>query len=117
VAALNAKIRSQLTEKHSLELHCASLRSHLDREKKKSQTLVHEVDKLTSVEGVLSGHMDYLVKTREHIKMLHDKDMLTIKALEEKKSEAQGHVQRPSCANHQGPQRTDQGEREDLGSL
>jgi hypothetical protein len=28
VAALNAKIQSQLAEKHSLELHCASLGSY-----------------------------------------------------------------------------------------
>jgi hypothetical protein len=45
VAALNIKIQSQLAEKHSLELHCASLGSHLDQEKEKSRTLAHEVDK------------------------------------------------------------------------
>jgi hypothetical protein len=47
VATLNVKIQSQLAEKYSLELHCASLGSHLDQEKEKSQTLAHEVDKLT----------------------------------------------------------------------
>jgi hypothetical protein len=36
VAAPNVKIQSQLAEKHSLELHCASLGSHLDQEKEKS---------------------------------------------------------------------------------
>jgi hypothetical protein len=55
----------------------------LDQEKEKSQTLAHEVDKLTVVEGLLSEHINYLVKTREQMKMLQDKDMLTIKALEE----------------------------------
>lgn len=82
VAALNVKIQSQLAEKHSLELHCASLGSHLDQEKEKSRTLAHEVDKLTAAKNLLSGHMDYLVKTQEQMKMLLDKDRLTIKALE-----------------------------------
>jgi hypothetical protein len=82
VAALNVKIQSQLAEKHSLELHCSSLGSHLDQEKEKSRTLAHEVDKLTAAKGLLSGHMNYLVKTQEQMKMLLDKDRLTIKALE-----------------------------------
>jgi hypothetical protein len=69
VAVLNAKIRSQLAEKHSLQLDCASLRSYLDQEKEKSQTLAHEVDKLTVVEGMLTGLIDYLVKTREKMKI------------------------------------------------
>jgi hypothetical protein len=55
----------------------------LDQEKEKSQTLAHEVDKLTAVKGLLSGHMDYLVKMHEQMKMLLDKDRLTMKALEE----------------------------------
>jgi hypothetical protein len=55
----------------------------LDQKKEKSRTLAHEVDKLKAVKGLLSGHMDYLVKTQEQIKMLMDKDRLTIKALEE----------------------------------
>jgi hypothetical protein len=83
VAALNVKIQSQLAKKHSLELHCASLGSHLDQEKEKSQTLAHEVDKLTAAKGLLSGHMDYLVKTQEQMEMLLNKDRLTMKALEE----------------------------------
>jgi hypothetical protein len=62
VDAMNVKIQSQLAEKHSLELHSDSLHSHLDQEKEKSQTLAHKVDKLTTVKGLLSGHMDYLVK-------------------------------------------------------
>jgi hypothetical protein len=65
VATLNVKIQSQLAEKYSLELHCASLGSHLDQEKEKSRTLVHEVDKLMAAKGLLSGHMDYLVKALE----------------------------------------------------
>jgi hypothetical protein len=36
VAALNVKIQSQLAEKHSPKLHCASLGSHSDQEKEKS---------------------------------------------------------------------------------
>jgi hypothetical protein len=83
VAALNVKLQSQLAEKHSLELHYASLGSHLDQEKEKSRTLAHEVDKRTAAKGLLSGHMDYLVKTQEQMKMFLDKDRLTIKALEE----------------------------------
>jgi hypothetical protein len=69
VAVLNAKIRIQLAETHSLQLDCASLRSYLDQEKEKSQTLAHEVDKLTVVEGMLTGLIDYLVKTREKMKI------------------------------------------------
>jgi hypothetical protein len=55
----------------------------LDQEKEKSQTLAHEVDKLTAAKGLLLGHMDYLVKTHEQMKMLLDKDRLTMKVLEE----------------------------------
>jgi hypothetical protein len=83
VAALNVMIQSQLAEKYSLELHCASLGSHLDQEKEKFRTLAHEVDKLTAAKGLLSGHMNYLVKMQEQMKMLLDKDRLTMKALEE----------------------------------
>jgi hypothetical protein len=83
VATLNVKIQSQLAKTHSLKLHCASPSSHLDQEKEKSQTLAHEVDKLMAAKGLLSGHMDYLVKMQEQMKMLLDKDRLTIKALEE----------------------------------
>jgi hypothetical protein len=55
----------------------------LDQEKEKSLTLAHEVDKLTVAKVLLSGHMDYLVKMQEQMKILLDKDRLTIKALEE----------------------------------
>jgi hypothetical protein len=55
----------------------------LDQEKEKSQTLAHEVDKLKTAKGLLSGHMDYLVKTQEQMKMLLHKDSLAMKALEE----------------------------------
>jgi chromosome segregation ATPase len=83
LAALNVKIQSQLAEKHCLELHYASLGSQYDQVKEKSRTLVHEVDKLTAAKGLLSGHMDYLVKTHEQMKMLLHKDRLTMKVMEE----------------------------------
>jgi chromosome segregation ATPase len=114
VAALNVKIQSQLAEKHSLVLHYASLGSHFDQEKEKSRTLTHEVDKLTAAKGLLSGHMDYLVKTREQMKMLLDKDRLTIKALEEENLKLKAMC---SDLRVQGPQRAYQAKREDPGSL